>query len=291
MQLFQLLQLLQLYHKPNMGLCSLRKVLKLSCALLTLFLIYQLIHTFLVIRPTTTSKEEKDLDISDLPEVVICLENGLDSKVLENYGYSRPVSYFIGMTGHLFVGWNGISEETKSSFEILEEALIVNNRQINETSIRAHYVMEYSLQDSNQTQIVKTNIGLTTLAYPWGRCFSIRPPPLQKKMREVMMNTLFVSFNETVFNYQDAMVSIYFVDRINSVQIYPDVNRIVGNPLKVRLTDHSNYLSMYKTKMARSHHVEGDPLFKCTEYTLNNSYNDCLQNELLGSFHEILGCE
>ena len=43
--------------------------------------------------------------------------------------------------------------------------------------------------------------------------------------------------------------------------------------------------------MTRSHHVQGDPLFECTEYTLNNSYNDCLQNELLGSFHQVLGCQ
>ena len=274
-------------HCCLLELFSLRKVFKLSCTLLTLFLVGQALYTFLVIRPTTISKEEKELEIVDLPELVICLEPGFDLKVLENYGYN-PHSYFMGKMDfdQPFVGWNGRNEEIKSSHEILEEALIVNNRHINETKFItwAFYYME------NEDEVFdKIDIGLTNLTYPHGRCFSIRPPPLERKMSDIMMNTLYIGFNKTIFKkYKDTLFNIYFVDKINSLKIYPDENYFVGKPLQVRMT---NRKSMFKTKMSSSHHVEGDPLFECTEYTLNNSYNDCIQNELLGSFHLLLGCQ
>ena len=85
------------------------------------------------------------------------------------------------------------------------------------------------------------------------------------------------------------MFNVYFVDKINSIKIYPDENDfVVGNPLKIEMT---NRKSIYKTKMSSLHHIEDDPLFECSEYTLNNSYNDCIQNELLGLFHDKIGCQ
>ena len=68
-------------------LLSLKKVFTISCALFALFLICQELFTFAVTKPTSTSKAERDLKIDDLPEVVICLEPGLDSDVLKTYGY------------------------------------------------------------------------------------------------------------------------------------------------------------------------------------------------------------
>ena len=53
------------------------------CGLLTLFLICQELFTFVVEKPTSTSREEKDIEIKDIPEVVICLQPGFDIKVLE----------------------------------------------------------------------------------------------------------------------------------------------------------------------------------------------------------------
>ena len=53
------------------------------CGLLTLFLICKELFTFVVEKPTSTSREEKDIEIKVIPEVVICLQPGFDIKVLE----------------------------------------------------------------------------------------------------------------------------------------------------------------------------------------------------------------
>ena len=109
--------------------CSFRNCLKLICTLLTLFLICQELFTFVVEKPTTTSKEEKVFDFTDIPIVVICLEPGIDTKVLEKYGYKQVHFYYKGLVGDgEFIGWNGNENEIKSSEEILEEALIEKNQ-------------------------------------------------------------------------------------------------------------------------------------------------------------------
>ena len=70
-----------------MKVFTFKNMFTLTCFLLTLALIYQVLFTFEVTRPTTTSKEEKELEITDLPEVVVCLDPGLSFKTLEKNGY------------------------------------------------------------------------------------------------------------------------------------------------------------------------------------------------------------
>ena len=105
------------------------------------------------------------------------------------------------------------------------------------------------------------------------------------------INILRLKFNETVFSkYQNLVARLYFMDKANSIQIYPDENDILGNSLKVRLGKYRSRISTYKIKISRSHHVQGDPLLQCTEYTRNNPYNDCIQKELFVSLNDIIGC-
>ena len=266
-------------------LFSLRKVLKYFCTLLTLFLVCQELFTFVVIKPTSTSKEEKEIDITDLPEVVICLDPGFDSRVLKKYGYRGWLSnYYRGSINDEFVGWNGRKKETRSSREILDEALVVSNTQFIKWA--AYYNLDHN---------VEAKVGLRTLTYPLGRCLSISPPPIYRNISNTMLNTLYLDFEESVLDkykdYKNFKIMIYFMDNTNSLKIYPNEDDIVGSPLKVSLAELSNFDSTYRTKISRSEHVAGDPLFKCTEYTLNDPYNDCIQNELLESFHQILGCQ
>ena len=42
-----------------------------------------------------SSKEERNLETADIPNVVICLDPGFDDKVLRDYGYVS-YSYFEG---------------------------------------------------------------------------------------------------------------------------------------------------------------------------------------------------
>ena len=70
-------------------------------------------------------KKVRPLEAADLPEVVICLDPGLNYTALIKYGYHGGSSYPIGAHEYMFVGWNGGEGESKSSKEILEETLLV----------------------------------------------------------------------------------------------------------------------------------------------------------------------
>ena len=110
---------------------NLKNMFTALCCTLTMYLICQLLLTYLVEKPTTTSEQKKDLELSDIPEVVVCLEPGLNSSSLEENGY-HPTMYWRGvlqLDGEDFVGWSGGIGGNKSSHEILQEALLISDDQ------------------------------------------------------------------------------------------------------------------------------------------------------------------
>ena len=110
---------------------SARKIFTLICSAFTLFLISKLLFTFTVTKPTTTYKEEKELETTDLPEIVVCSEPGFKLEALKKYGYKRGINNYFGDIGK-FTGWNGGVGVQKSSQEILEESLIFESQTIGE---------------------------------------------------------------------------------------------------------------------------------------------------------------
>ena len=108
-------------------LCGLRDCFKLICTLLTVYLICRELFNFLIVKLTITSIEEETLKSVDIPDVVICLEPSFDFGILKKYGYITDTYYRGSMDGKSFTGWNGRENETKSSNEILEEALVVKS--------------------------------------------------------------------------------------------------------------------------------------------------------------------
>ena len=74
-----------------------KNLFTLLCLAITLFLIYDLLDTFLIERPTTTTKIEKEIGTSDLPNVVVCLDPGFNNATAEKYGY-HIISYWAGLT-------------------------------------------------------------------------------------------------------------------------------------------------------------------------------------------------
>ena len=98
-----------------------------------MYLIYQVMFTYVVEKPTSTSKEVRKLEVADLPEVTVCLDPGLNYTALKKYGYHG--TYSVGVIQKKFAGWNGGESDTKSSEEILEEALLVPDWRFNKTRL------------------------------------------------------------------------------------------------------------------------------------------------------------
>ena len=252
---------------------SLKNLFTILCSSLTLALVSQVIFTYVVEKPTTTAKVEKRLEVDDLPEVVVCLDHGLNNESLLINGYQN--SYWRGAMkpGGNFVGWNGEDDEIKSSHDILEDALIVPNK----------------------TQLIRyagyskgSKVAPRMLVYPFGRCISIDPPP---KETGITPNILRIRFNISAFKTMNVTFNrlrLFFMDKANSPRLYPDEMEMTGSQIELQGEFDNTF---YRTKISRFHHVQGDPLFDCSAYTLENSYNDCIQNEIRELFDGVLGCQ
>ena len=251
----------------------------ITCITLTSLLVYQELVNFIIRKPTTTSTEEKSLQNEDLPEVLVCAEPGFNLEAQRRFGYGRH-QYYRGFIGDKFAGWNGGKDEKKSSREILDEIFAIKDL----TLISNH--------DGGYTEdfvtMIRPNISTKILFHPYGRCLAVSPPEFDGNL-----NTLKVCFNSSYINHLGSMsekLVVYFIDTENSPGIYPDTFAMKGDPIQIKLDDEALVHISFETKLTRSHHIPGDPLLDCAEYNEDNSYNDCIQNELLEFFDEKVGC-
>ena len=262
---------------------TLRNLFTSACALISAFLIYQELYRYLIVKPTTTAKEEKEIRLSDIPETLICREPGFNITVLQKYGYFTYDTYYRGsMDGTHFVGWNGLKNESKSANSILEEALTVN------TDFLSLFTA-INFSKDNEKEITQAEIKNRTLTFPIGRCLVINPPSASQT--NTKFNNLRISINKTAAESENIeSLRIYFMDRANSVKIFPSEMEMVGD-VSLKIKDGKTESISIKTKISKFVHVEGDPLLDCVEYTENKTFSKCAQKELLRDFRDKLGCD
>ena len=190
---------------------SLRNVFTLICALLTLFLICQELVIFTVVKPTSTYKEETDLETTDLPEVVVCLDPGFDADVLKKYGYKNNKYYRGSLNGSGFEGWNGEGNGNISSQDILDEVLTFD-RELQRSSER------WTQIKGHHGKTMQPEVQFRTLAFPYGRCMSISPPS-QKNATYPKLNSLGVQFPHHI---KDTGLKMFFYGQS---QLYPTISK------------------------------------------------------------------
>ena len=109
-------------------ICSIKKIFTFVCSALAFYLIYKALFAFSVGKPTRTYKQEKELETTDLPEIVACSDPGLKLEVLERFGYQRGIYFYVGLgVDGRFIGWNGGDGGQNSSDEIFERSLIIDH--------------------------------------------------------------------------------------------------------------------------------------------------------------------
>ena len=259
---------------------SLKNGFSLLCASLTLFLIYKELVNFTVTKPTVSSKEVKELETKDLPEVVVCLVPGFDSKAMLDNHYASW--YYRGINSKdKFVGWNGGGRKVKPSQDIMEEILAFDNQFINDKGrlVKWFYFM------NEQYEPVRSKVKPRMLSYPYGRCMSISPPS-QGNVSYTNINSVFLTLND-IATFQNKSFLIYFMDKASSVHLYPNEMEITGDRIEIK-TGSTHWQTSYKTKISKFQHTQGDPHFACDVYTVDNSYNECVQNNVLELFEKEL---
>ena len=137
-----------------------------------------------------------------------------------------------------------------------------------------------------------SELQLKDLLFPYGRCLLIKPTTDDS----ISLKKLFIYPNKEAFlnltGGQDITLKVFLMDPINSPLIYPMNFQMKGDHIRVQLdplkNDDKSWL--FAVKVSQSHHVQGDPLFDCTDYTEEKSYEGCVREELSGIFKEKLNC-
>ena len=205
--------------------------------------------------PTITFKEEKDLDEADLPEVLLCPQSGFSSANLQRHGYE---TYRGSADGDKFIGWNGVNTNL-SSLQILEDVLILDNQLHGDdtATVSGRELIKVSGYTNNNIEFANISVDLRILAFPYGRCLSIHPPTgaIQPPVR------LRLEFKEEAIVDQNiTSVRLFFLDKTNSLRLYPGDHAIVGLPIKFDFRHEKYSEADYKIQISRTKHVPGDPL-------------------------------
>merc|ERR1712032_1700824 len=85
----------------------------------------------------------------------------------------------------------------------------------------------------------------------------------------------------------DVNLNVFLMDPVNSPLIFPMNFQMLGNHIKVPLEKH---LFSFLIRTSRSYHVEDDPAFDCREYNQEDTYGNCVKQELVKIFEQGLNC-
>ena len=124
------------------------------------------------------------------------------------------------------------------------------------------------------------------MAFPHFRCQVVKATRVQNISGvDLFLNTTnMLGLND---RKEDYYISILLMDPVNSPLLFPESFQMT-DPIKVSINDPAIY--SYLVKLSQTQHVEGDPHFDCKDYSLFNTYGQCIREELERRFNDILNC-
>ena len=100
-----------------------QRLLKISVALLTFYLLCDELYVFLLEKPTYSSSTKIGIDPEDFPSITICAYPGFDNQELHRHGYEQSFKYHIGdVEGTNKIGWIG-NQTINSSYEFVADKI------------------------------------------------------------------------------------------------------------------------------------------------------------------------
>ena len=254
---------------------SLKTLFTVICIILAGYLVGEIIFNFVFTKPTSTSSEVVKLNAEIFPDVVICGDPAIDQNSSGIYGYNEPAAYWLGQNGSYggnFIGWNGVEGQNNST-EVLDDLL--NTKKGNNL---VSYVL-YVLQNESHEWNFSTDFIMVT--FPYGRCQLLKP------LQDLEISENWLEFHETTLK-PFTHLNILLMDPINSPLVFPANFQMKGSQIKVETSKKSWY--PHQIKISQSHHMEDDPQYECQEYSLNNTYGECIKEEWKEKFLKILNC-
>ena len=261
------------------------RFLKLVFIVIGSCLIFDLFYTYLVVKPTYTSVERREIRAEDFPDILLCPEPSVVPFALEARGYEEGANYFLGIDniGLRQIGWagNNTSEDVKT---VSDEISVLKSAKDcpggNESFIYYGDTEEF-------IELVQFEL---TKALTYHRCCKLIQP---KTSHPVM----WIEFAWPAFNDKgnpELAFKVFLADQLTSS--YFDLHKTImlGDGIDSQkasgLMNYQVGIRNYKVKIMEDQKLEGDPNYPCIHYNAIGKYSKCIEDEMVRQNLIFLNC-
>ena len=250
-------------------------ILTVSC----IFLLWEQLYKYLVLKPTLTRTGRRDLSVDDFPVMTFCPIKHVDMTKLSSFGYEDLTEYKLGIQKNeslkSLIGWSGNSSASLS--EVIEDISLLKTEK--DCPYSNNSFVRY---DDDVTTLLEFE--LTDALFPYHRCCKIVVPEHSKSS---VVSFVHVSFKEEEKPYSSFF--LYLSDQFAYTRFEPLGTRMSGKDITPD-PDHPNVSMMYRISLTEEEHLEDDPNYECIGYKKPREYDDCLEQFLLDKSINLLNC-
>ena len=262
------------------------RFLKLIFIVIGSYLIIDLFHTFLVVKPTYTSLAKRKIRPEDFPEILLCPEPSVFASALAVRGYGDGGSYFLGINSTELrqIGWAG--NNTSEDVKIVADEISVLKSAQDCPGGRESFIYYGDTEEF----IGKVQFQLTK-ALTYHRCCKLIPP----KTSHTIMSIEFAwpAFNDE--GHPEVAVKIFLADQLTSS--YFDLHKTImlGDAIDSNIASGLNWnyqpgIKNYKVKIMEDQKLEGDPSYPCINYDAIGKYSRCIEDEMVRQNLKFINC-
>ena len=253
-------------------------VFKIILTAACLFLLYEQLYNYFVLKPTLTQSGRRDLNADDFPVMTFCPIKHMDMAKLSSYGYEDLTQYKLGYqengTRKLFIGWSGNSSASQT--DIVTDISLLKSKEDCPFSNNSFVKFDDDVQ-------ILLDFELTNALFPYHRCCKVVIPD-QSKSR--VLSFVHISIKEKEKLYSSYF--LYLSDQITYTLYEPLGTRMSGKDIIP--APFPNAARLYKISLTEEEHLEEDPNFECIGYKKQQKYNDCLDDYFLNKSITLLNC-
>ena len=215
------------------------------------------------------------MDRLTFPAISICLVDGLDSSMLDEYGYDSPYAYFTGLgmsDGIPFFGWSGKLNE--DPFVVMNNIMLMGNKS---QLLKATFL--YQKNDKLERRDVQ--IEFMRPFFPFGRCLKLIP---DKKTKDIAY--LLLELNRQI-GPDDGRFKIFLTNPSTETQLFAQPSELQGQEI---IIDSQYPKNMHTVKTSIYVHEKDDPNYACGEYAEGFTYEECVEKEFTLKIEKALNC-
>ena len=249
-------------------------VFKLVCISFTSVFLFQELEIYFLLKPTVTSSITEPLHSQNIPIILACADPAMNSTVMAQNGYSHDNFFYalgILIGGRNSHGWNGNSSGI--STDLLDKM---------STLEKANDIKAWEIK-SAWSRLKRAATKLTPFIYPNGKCIQV------SHKYDALRNRLIVFKKPNVKDMSNRLV-ILLKDPINSADMYPlemKGDRMISFPNEDKTRRKAK---VFRIKIHQLIHEKEDPNFPCYQYSMDDTLNSCVRNEVLKILKNHFGC-